>query len=388
MLKNRMAQVDMGLFAAVLLLLGFGIVLVYSSSFAVAEHKFGGADFFLVRQSVRALLALTGFMLFINIDYHVWGKLGNLIYVFALVLLGIVLLLPDTSVVNGAKRWLAIGPVSFQVSDFARMALILVIARNCENAGSQIREWKVFVKNCILIGIACGMILLEPNFSTALILGTIGLSMMFLSGAKFAHIASLALSFVPIAIYLVLGTPYRRARWLGYVNMAEKKESIGYQAYQSLIGLGNGGLFGVGLGKGEQKFFYLPEPHTDFAISIMGEEIGFIGLMIVGALFVFVIYRGMRISLQASDKLGQIMAFGFTLVIALYGLMHAFVGTGLIPTTGIPLPFLSYGGMSLVFMMSSMGIVLNISSKTRPLAEVQKAFKGERISRIRESKAA
>jgi cell division protein FtsW len=388
MLKNRMAQVDMGLFAAVLLLLGFGIVLVYSSSFAVAEHKFGGADFFLVRQSVRALLALTGFMLFINIDYHVWGKLGNLIYVFALVLLGIVLLLPDTSVVNGAKRWLSIGPISFQVSDFARMALILVIARNCENAGSQIREWKVFAKNCILIGIVCGMILLEPNFSTALILGTIGLSMLFLSGAKFAHIASLALTFVPIAIYLVLGTPYRRARWLGYVNMAEKKESIGYQAYQSLIGLGNGGLFGVGLGKGEQKFFYLPEPHTDFAISILGEEIGFIGLMIVGAIFVFVIYRGMRIALQASDKLGQIMAFGFTMVIALYGLMHAFVGTGLIPTTGIPLPFLSYGGMSLVFMMSSMGIVLNISSKTRPLAEVQKAFKGERISRIRESKVA
>lgn len=388
MLKNRMAQVDMSLFAAVLVLLGFGIVLVYSSSFAVAEHKFGGADFFLVRQSIRALLALTGFMLFINIDYHVWGKLGNLIYVFALVLLGIVLLLPDTSVVNGAKRWLSIGPISFQVSDFARMALILVIARNCENAGSQIREWKVFVKNLILIGIVCGMILLEPNFSTALILGTIGLSMMFLSGAKFAHIASLALSIVPIAIYLVLGTPYRRARWLGYINMAEKKESIGYQAYQSLIGLGNGGLFGVGLGKGEQKFFYLPEPHTDFAISILGEEIGFIGLMIVGALFVFVIYRGMRISLQASDKLGQIMAFGFTLVIALYGLMHAFVGTGLIPTTGIPLPFLSYGGMSLVFMMSSMGIVLNISSKTRPLAEVQKSFKGERISRIRESKVA
>lgn len=388
MLRNRMAQVDMGLFAAVLLLLGFGIVLVYSSSFAVAEHKFGGADFFLVRQSVRALLALTGFMLFINIDYHVWGKLGNLIYVFALVLLGVVLLLPDTSIVNGAKRWLAIGPISFQVSDFARMALILIIARNCENAGSQIREWKVFLKNLILIGIVCGMILLEPNFSTALILGTIGLSMMFLSGARFAHIASLALTSVPVAIYLVLGTPYRRARWLGYVNLAEKKESIGYQAYQSLIGIGNGGLFGVGLGKGEQKFFYLPEPHTDFAISILGEEIGFIGLMIVGALFVFVIYRGMRISLQASDKLGQIMAFGFTLVIALYGLMHAFVGTGLIPTTGIPLPFLSYGGMSLVFMMSSMGIVLNISSKTRPLAEVQKAFKGERISRIRESKVA
>jgi cell division protein FtsW len=378
----------MGLFAAVFVLLGLGIVLVYSSSFAVAEHRFGGADFFLVRQSIRALLAITGFMLFINIDYHVWGKLGNLIYVSALVLLLTVLLLPDSSIVNGAKRWLSLGPITFQVSDFARMALILVIARNCEQAGNQIREWNVFLKNCIMIAIVCGMIILEPNFSTALILGIIGISMLFLSGARFAHLASLSLLFIPVAIYLAFSAPYRKARWLGFFNMAEKKESIGYQAYQSLIGLGNGGLFGVGLGKGEQKFFYLPEPHTDFAISILGEEIGFIGLMVVGALFVFVIYRGMRISLQASDKLGQSMAFGFTLVIALYGLMHAFVGTGLIPTTGIPLPFLSYGGMSLVFMMSSMGIVLNISSKTRPLAEVQKAFKGERISRIRESKVA
>jgi len=386
MLKNRMAQVDMSLFAAVLVLLGLGIVLVYSSSFAVAEHKFGGSDFFLVRQSVRALLAITGFMVFINIDYHVWGKLGNLMYLIALVLLAIVLLLPESHMVKGAKRWLTLGPVTFQVSDFARMALILVLARNCENEGSQIREWKVFFRNCVLIGIICGMILLEPNYSTALILGITGLAMLFLSGARFAHITSLALLLVPAAYFLVMKTPYRKARWDGFVNMAEQKGSSGYQAYQSLIGLGNGGLFGVGLGRGEQKFFYLPEPHTDFAISILGEEIGFIGLMLVGALFVFVIYRGMRISLHASDKLGQMMAFGLTIVVALYALMHSFVGTGLIPTTGIPLPFLSYGGMSLVFMMCSMGIILNISSKTRPLSEVQRLFKGERISRIRESK--
>ena len=375
----------MGLFSAVLILLGFGIVLVYSSSFAVAEHRFGGSDFFLVRQSIRALLALAGFMIFINVDYHLWGKLSNLVYCLALLMLLTVLLIPDSSTINGAKRWLSIGPLTFQVSDFARMALILVLARNCEQAGNEIRNGKVYIRNLLMIGIVCGLILLEPNLSTAVILGMIGLSMLFLSGARFYHIAGFVLSFIPIGAFLVLGTPYRRARWLGYLNMAEKKESIGYQAYQSLIGLGNGGLFGVGLGKGEQKFFYLPEPHTDFALSILGEEIGFIGLLFVGALFVFVVYRGMKISLQASDKMGQMMAFGFTLGIALYTLLHAFVSTGLVPTTGIPLPFLSYGGMSLVFMMSSMGIVLNISSKTRPLTEVHKAFKGERITKIRES---
>jgi cell division protein FtsW len=171
------------------------------------------------------------------------------------------------------------------------------------------------------------MILLEPNYSTALILGITGLAMLFLSGARFAHITSLVLLLVPAAYFLAMKTPYRKARWDGFVNMAEQKGSSGYQAYQSLIGLGNGGLFGVGLGRGEQKFFYLPEPHTDFAISILGEEIGFIGLMLVGALFVFVIYRGANIS-HASDKLGQMMAFGLTIVVALYALMHSFVGTG------------------------------------------------------------
>ena len=168
-------------------------------------------------------------------------------------------------------------------------------------------------------------------------------------------------------------------------HMAEKKETIGYQAYQSLIGLGNGGLFGVGIGQGKQKFFYLPEPHTDFVISILGEEIGFVGLLVIGALFVFIVYRGMMIALNASDRMGQMMAFGFTLTIALYTLLHAFVGTGLVPTTGVPLPFLSYGGMSLVFMMSSIGIVLNISSKTRPLVDVRKSFKSERIFKVRNS---
>jgi cell division protein FtsW len=168
-----------------------------------------------------------------------------------------------------------------------------------------------------------------------------------------------------VVVILVLKEPYRRARLTGFLQMSEKTSSLSYQTYQSLIGLGNGGIFGVGIGKGEQKFFYLPEPHTDFAISIMGEEIGFVGLMIIMALFAFIVYRGMKIAFRAPDKMGQLMAFGFSFAIALYVIVHASVGTGLIPTTGVPLPFLSYGGMSLIFMMSSMGILLNISSQSR-----------------------
>lgn len=378
-MNNRMARMDIGLFIAVLVLLGFGIVFVYSSSFAVAQQRFGGSDFFLARQTIRALLAIASFMIFINVDYHIWGRLSNLFYVASIILLVIVLFLPE---INGARRWISIGQFSFQVSDFARMALIMVIARNCERAGDEIKNWNVLSKILLKTGIVCGLILLEPNFSTALILALIGLMMLFLSGARFIHLATLAVSTIPVMFVLVLKTPYRKARITGFLNIISEQSNLGYQAFQSLIGLGNGGIFGVGLGKGEQKFFYLPEPHTDFMISILGEETGFIGLLIIISIYAFIIFRGMKISLNAPDRMGQLMSFGFTSVITLYLLFHAAVGTGLVPTTGIPLPFLSYGGMSLIFMMSSVGILLNISSQADVSAKVPQGIRSERLIKV------
>ncbi len=371
-MNNRMARIDFGLFCVVLLMLGFGIVIVYSSSFALAQWRFGGSDFFLSRQTVRALLALASFMFFINVDYHIWGKLGNIIYLFSVILLVTVLVHPASQEINGARRWISIGPVNFQVSELARMALIMVLARNCEKAGPEIKKWPVLMKCLVLTGIMCVLILVEPNYSTSFLLGLTAMAILFLSGANILHLAGVIVSIIPVAILLVLKTPYRFARIQGFIKMSSEQEGLSYQATQSVIGLGNGGLFGVGIGKGAQKFFYLPEPHTDFAISIIGEEIGFIGLMILLAMFVFIVYRGLKISLHAPDKLGQMMAFGFTFVVASYTLTHIFVGTAMMPTTGIPLPFLSYGGMSLVFMMSSMGILLNISSQVRYGLTVQK----------------
>ncbi len=371
-MNNRMARIDFGLFCVVLLMLGFGIVIVYSSSFALAQWRFGGSDFFLSRQTVRALLALASFMFFINVDYHIWGKLGNIIYLFSVILLVTVLVHPASQEINGARRWISIGPVNFQVSELARMALIMVLARNCEKAGPEIKKWPVLMRCLVLTGIMCVLILVEPNYSTSFLLGLTAMAILFLSGANILHLAGVIVSIIPVAILLVLKTPYRFARIQGFIKMSSEQEGLSYQATQSVIGLGNGGLFGVGIGKGAQKFFYLPEPHTDFAISIIGEEIGFIGLMILLAMFVFIVYRGLKISLHAPDKLGQMMAFGFTFVVASYTLTHIFVGTAMMPTTGIPLPFLSYGGMSLVFMMSSMGILLNISSQVRYGLTVQK----------------
>lgn len=370
-MKNRMAGMDFGLFIALLVMMGFGIVLVYSSSFALAQQRFGGADFFLARQSIRVLFAIVAFMIFVNVDYHFWGRRSNLLYLGAVGLLIAVLVLPGVPTINGARRWLKIGPIIFQVSDVARVALICLIARNCDKIGNEITNIRHFVQLLIKIGIVCGLILIEPNMSTAVVLGVVTISMIYLSGAKLMHIASIAIAGIPVAVILILKTPYRFKRLMAFLHSSESKDHVGYQTYQSLIGLGNGGLFGTGLGKGEQKFFYLPEPHTDFAIAILGEEIGFIGLMIVFATFVFIISRGMRAALHAPDKMGQLMAFGFTMVVAVYTLIHACVGCGLMPTTGIPLPFLSYGGMSIVFMMIGMGIVLNISSQSQHVPEVK-----------------
>lgn len=362
---DRIAKMDKVVFLLSLLMMGFGIVFVYSSSFAIAQYKFGGSDFFLARHIIRVLLALVCFFVFINVDYHTLGKYSSIAYILSVLMLIYVLTLPESQEVNGAKRWINLGFIRFQVSELARIVLIIALAMQIEKLGELIREGSAFVQQIIKIGVICGLVIVEPDFSTALIIGCIGLCLLFVSGARILHLLGIVFAFVPLAILSIVAAPYRQQRLMGFLNMSGMKDSVGYQAYQSLIGLGHGGLFGVGLGQGEQKYFYLPEPHTDFVFSILGEEIGFIGLMIVLFIFGLLLYRGIRIAYRASDRMGQIMAFGVSLMLGIYVILHTFVNTGVVPTTGIPLPFLSYGGMSLIFTMSSMGILLNISTQLK-----------------------
>jgi cell division protein FtsW len=361
--NEKFGRMDIGVFVTSLLMLGFSIVLVYSSSFAVAQHKFGGGEFFLARQVVRAVLALACFMVFINVDYHFWGKHSRGAYVVAIVLLAYVLLMPSHAI-HGAKRWITLGFIQFQASELALMVMVVLFAARLDVAGDDIRSPKQLAQYLLKIGLVCGLIILEPNFSTASIVGIIGLSLLFVAGARFWHLGGLFLVFVPVAAIVAASAPYRRHRIMAYLHMSSHKGDVGYQAFQSLVGLGNGGLFGVGLGQGGQKYFYLPEPHTDFIFSILGEEIGFVGLCAVLMIFGYMIYRGIKIAFNAPDKTGRLMAFGFTFILGIYVIVHACVNTGLIPTTGIPLPFLSYGGMSLIFFMSAMGVLLNISSQS------------------------
>jgi len=361
-MMSKGARMDIGLFAATLLLLGLGIVLVYSSSFAVAYGKNIGANYFLFRQVTRALIALILFTFFINVDYRFLSRYGGFIYICAVVLLAGVLFLPESQAINGARRWITLLGVRFQVSDFARMALIIFLAKKCGDDGDEFDGWRSLFPYYIRIGVICALVVLEPDFSTSVIIAGISLTMLFVAGVRPRYLLGTGLAVLPLVVVLIKSTPYRMKRLAGFLNMQEQGQGAGYQVAQSLVGLGRGGLFGAGLGKGEQKYFYLPEPHTDFILSVLGEEFGFFGVMLVFLIFAFVVYRGFSISLNAPDRTGRIMAFGFTTAIAFYMLIHASVVTGLLPPTGVPMPFLSYGGMSLIFTMSSMGILLNISS--------------------------
>jgi cell division protein FtsW len=361
--NSGILRADTGILFSTLLMMAFGIVLVYSSSFPVAQQKFGGSDFFLARQSVRAFLGIIFFIVFMNIDYHILGRMSRGIFIVALIMLAGVLLLPDSMAVNGAKRWIQLGSIRFQVSDFARIAMIIAIASDGEKIGGKISEGGSFLKLAGKTGMIAGLVLLEPNYSTAFILGCIGMIMLFTGGAPVKWMAGGLAALAPVALIVMAAEPYRRARLLGYLHMSTHKQTAGYQAHQALIGLGNGGIFGVGLGGAERKFMYLPESHTDFAFSILGEELGLIGLIVVLSLFGFMVYRGLFIASRAPDRMGKLMATGFTAALGMYVLVHAGVNTGILPTTGIPLPFLSYGGMSIIFTMASMGILLNISSQ-------------------------
>jgi cell division protein FtsW len=360
---QKMAKADRWMLMISLILMGLGIVFVYSSSFVIAQERFGGADYFLGRHVIRGLLALACFIVFMNIDYHNVSKLSTILFVVSVILLLGVLVMPGQISVNGAKRWISLGFVRFQVSDLARIALILRLAVKLEYFKERIKERAVFIQLILNIGLICFLVMLEPNFSTAALTGCIGVSMLFIAGARISHILGLVSLILPVAGVVLFMAPYRVHRIMSFLHDTGSQKS--YQSYQALVGLGNGGGFGVGLGQGEQKYLFLPEPHTDFVYSILGEEIGFAGLMVVFALFGVLLYRGMKIALCASDKMGQVMAFGLTFFIGLYLILHVAVNTALIPTTGIPLPFISYGGMSLIFTMSSMGILLNISSQAR-----------------------
>lgn len=354
-------KLDYSLLLAVLILLVISVTFIYTASSTKALEMFGDEAYFLKRQIVRILLGGVALILALLIDYRVFLRISPWIFWGSLTLLILLLVMPGEWSVRSARRWMLIMGFRFQPSEIAKYGLILMLARILSMPGVNMRSFADgLLPQLILAAAVCGAIMLEPDAGTAIMIFFIISGMLFIAGARIWHLLLIFGGGATAATLLLLSVPYQRERLMSYLEAFQDSSNIGWQVKQSLISLGNGGVFGIGLGQSRQKMHWLPDPFTDFIFSIIGEELGAIGTLLVVFLFLVIIYRGFRIALSAPDKQGQLLAAGITLAIGLYGLMNMAVVLHLLPTTGIPMPFISYGGTSLIMNMFGIGVLLNI----------------------------
>jgi len=352
--------------AVVALLLGIGTVMVYTSSTAVAEADFGNRYYFLVRQAIWVAIGLSSMAVFASINPWFWQKHSRTALLVAIVLL-ILVIIPGVGISRlGARRWLGYGQLSFQPSEVTKFAFIMWLASYL--AGNA-REVQHFVRGLLppllVLGLLFGLIMLEPDLGTSMTLAGTGGLMLFAAGARLSHLAGLGVVGVAGIFALAKIDEERWSRITTFLNPWADPTDSGYQIIQALLAFGSGGLFGVGLGESRQKYFYLPERHTDMIYAVLGEELGFIGAVLVLLLFFAFAWRGYRIAIQAPDRFTSLLAAGVTSLITLQAALNIAVVTASVPSTGIPLPFLSYGGTSLLITLSGVGILLGVSRYCR-----------------------
>ncbi len=343
----------------VLILVCFGLIMCFSASAPTAQVQNGDSYFFLKRQMIWAVIGFVAMAFTANFNYKNYRKYSFMLYVITIGLLLIVLLFPG---INGAKRWIGIGGFSFQPSEVAKYALIIMISHKMS-----VQDWEKseffrdFVPYLILYGVFALLLMLEPHFSCTLLLFGVTVAMLFVAGAKKKHFAICLLVAIPAIIFLAF-SGYRAERMAVFLNpMASDPSGEGWQIRQSLYAIGSGGMFGLGIGQSRQKFLYLPEPQNDFIFAVICEELGFVGATVVLLLFAALVWRGIYIAVNAPDKFSCFLATGITALVAIQVIINVAVVTSSMPVTGMPLPFFSAGGSSLVFLMAGMGILLNIS---------------------------
>ena len=349
----------------VICLAGLGLVLVFSASSHLAEHRLGDSYFYLKRQSLFCILGLGLMILAKNIPYRVYSKVAYPLLFVSTCLL-ILLYIPGLGhKVGGASRWLRLAGFSFQPSELAKFSLAIYMAYSMSKKGSDMRSFsKGLLPHLIVASAFMLLIVLQPDLGTAVIIGFWVMIILFVGGVNFLHLFSVLLLSSPIVLWLILHSDYRLKRWSAFINPWDDPKGIGFQIIHSFLAFGSGGIFGTGLGNSKQKLFYLPEAHTDFVLSIAGEELGFLGVSLIIVLFGVLIMRGIKISLNAPDLHSSYLALGLTFLIGLQVLVNIGVVMGLLPTKGLTLPLMSYGGSSLVLNLLAIGILLNISSRT------------------------
>ncbi|MBL0226633.1 MAG: putative lipid II flippase FtsW [Geobacteraceae bacterium] len=361
MLK-KLENYDLLLMLMAIALTCFGVVMVYSSSNIMAAKRFHDGFFFLKRQGLFAILGFAIMLGVMRIDYHFWKKMAVPALLLCLVLLVMVLIPGIGGKAGGSSRWIKLPGFNLQPSEMAKLALIMYMAYSLDKKQDKVKSFAVgIVPHMVILAILIGFLAMQPDLGGALTLVAVAMTMLFAAGTRLSHIISMILLALPLLAYK-LNRGYHKGRMEAWTNPWSDPEGKGFQIIQSWLALGTGGVFGQGLGEGKQKLFYLPEAHTDFILSVVGEELGFLGVIVIIGMFFLLVQRAMRISVAAPDTFGRFLALGIAVLFGIEATVNMGVVTGLLPTKGLALPFISYGGSSLVISLFAVGILLNISS--------------------------
>jgi len=360
-------RLDWGVLLPVVGLVALGLVMVYSSSALLGADRFHSETYFLRKQAVRLLIGLIALLALARVDYHRWLRFAGIGLIGSALLLAVLLAVGGAGI-RGANRWLSLAAFQIQPTEIARVACVVYLAAILDRKGDRIASFRDGVLPvAVALGAFAILILKQPNLGSTIALLATGFLMLHLAGARHRHLALLVGLGVVVAILAVLRNPYMRSRvdgWSAHWGSGGA-DTLGknWQLHQSILALGSGGLFGDGPGRGMQKFYFLPDPHTDFIYAVIGEELGFVGTAAVLLAYAFLFLRGLRTARRAPDRFGFLLAAGLTVNLCVYVGMNIAVVTGLIPTTGLPLPFLSYGGSALVVNLGVVGVLLNIASQ-------------------------
>jgi cell division protein FtsW len=360
----RKLKPDRILFFVTLVLVGFGIAMVFSSSAIVAKEKFGDPNYFSFKQLIFAALGLAVMFVVMKVDYHTYKHPAVVFSALAIVVALLVVVFFLAAAAN-THRWIQLAGFSVQPSELSKLALIFFLAYFLERRKGNVNDLTfTLVPIAVIVAILAGLIVLQPDLGTAISLLVISFVLLFVAGLDLRWIAASAIVALPTFYLLVFRVKYRRDRILAFMNPWEEPLGRGFQIIQSLLSVASGGIAGLGFMEGKQKLFYLPEAHTDFIFAVVGEELGMIGTCALLLLFSVFLWRGVRTSLRAPDLFGFYLGLGITMMVCVQAFINMSVVLGLLPTKGIPLPFLSYGGSSFVVMLAAVGILLNVSQQS------------------------
>ncbi len=363
--KKTTKSMDFWIFITVMLLLSLGIIMVFSASAAKAYIEMDDAYYFFKKQLIYSLVGVVALLIASKIDYRKLGKLSVIMLIISLLML-VMLLIPGLGrTINGSTRWLK-APIPFQPSEIAKISIILFYSYSLSKHYKRLEKfWTGLLPYILLMGVFAALFIKQPHMSVTIIVFGVVVILLFCAGAKIWHFIVPALVILPAGIYLIMSEEYRMKRVFGFLNPWEDMKDTGWQIVNSLYAIGSGGIFGRGLGKSLQKFLYLPEPHNDFIFSVLAEEMGFVGCVTVLVLFMVFIWRGIKVAINAPDMFGSLVATGITSLVAIQVLVNVAVVSGSVPVTGMPLPFFSAGGTSVIILLFSIGILLNISKHAK-----------------------